>query len=124
MIDNNRIMGENAVELPFNEREGLLFYKDRLVLPKDLHKEVFKLAHNRLGYVRYHRTYKRVVDKFYVHHLDKVLRVYLRYCDDCTRHTTPRHKKWGVLQLIITPLEPFHTVGINFVLGLPRTAEL
>lgn len=124
MINENNLRREEAATLPFTIKNELLFYRDRLVLLKSLHKDIFKAAHDQLGHVGYRRTHERITDKFYIHQLDKNLKAYLEYYGDCMRHTTPRHKPWGQLQPILTASEPFHTICIDFILALPRTGHL
>ena len=62
-------------------------------------------------------------DQFWVHTMQKQLRVYIDHCAKCREMKTTRHAQYGSLQPILTPLYPGHTITIDFVLALPTSTE-
>jgi len=124
MLNNNNTLGLNAAKLPYELKDELVYYKDiekgpRLCIPHSLHGEVFKLAHDEMGHSGYACTHERLTDALYIYDLFKNLHEYLRHCPQCQLNQTPCHKPYGALQPILSPLRPFHTLTIDFILALP-----
>lgn len=55
-----------------------------------------------------------------IRNLSRRLRDYLVHCRECQTTQTKRHLPCGDLKPIETPPEPFHTVTLDFVVGLPE----
>ena len=91
----------------------------RLCLPTGLIKEVFQLAHNELGHPGYACTHQCLTQGLYIHNLLKQLHEFIWHCPQCQLNQTPRHAPYGSMQPILTPPRPFHTITVDFILGLP-----
>ena len=63
------------------------------------------------------------MDGIVIHKGMRLLRQYIDHCPECLRNNTRRHRPYGSLQPIIGPPIPFHTVCIDFVVGLPVSRE-
>lgn len=109
---------------PFSWYDDLLWMKGRLCVPKELIGDIFRTMHDEQFHVGLHRLYPRVREQYYIRKLDKRLRTYLAHCNDCQRLQTKRHRPFGSLQPIYTPATPFHTITIDFILGLPYNNNL
>lgn len=114
----------------FRLRDGLLYYtsisgtgKDRLCIPKAMEQEVFKQAHDLSSHGGFHRTFDRISASCYVRRLSSKLRRYIQHCPACQLNQTVRHPPYGSLVPIDSPSIPFHTITMDFVLGLPVTPE-
>ncbi|KAE8250222.1 hypothetical protein A4X03_0g6494, partial [Tilletia caries] len=46
---------------------------------------------------------------------------HVRTCYECQANKVPRHKPYGELQPIVTENEVFHTLGMDFITGVPKT---
>ena len=123
--DNARKLG-----LRFKHRDGLIYYtnlddrRERLCVPNELKKQIFKLAHNRQHHNGFHRSYNRITGSIYLRHLSKHLRSYIEHCPNCQLNQTKRHKPYGSM----LPIDrgtgvPFHTVTMDFIPALPVTLE-
>jgi len=126
MLNNNNTLGLNAAKLPYELKDGLVYYKDiekgpRLCIPHSLHGEVFKLAHDEMKHSEYACTHERLTDALYIYDLFKNLHEYLQHCPQCQLNQTPCHKPYGALQPILSLLRPFHTLTIDFILALSVT---
>ena len=91
--------------IPFCYKDGLLYRKeengaDRLYIPKNAEKDVFKLAHNDRFHTGFNRAYTTVRDTCYVHSLSKKLKTYIQYYHQCRTAQTTRHRPYGSLQPI------------------------
>jgi hypothetical protein len=56
MLNNNNTLGLNAAKLPYELKDGLVYYKDiekGLCIPHSLHDKVFKLAHDKMRHSEY-----------------------------------------------------------------------
>lgn len=104
----------------FHWRDDLLWYKTRLCIPEGLEGDLFDAAHDGQFHIGPNRLYARMREQYYVRHLDRKVRTYVRHCEDCQRAQTKRHQPYGSLQPIQTSAIPFHTVTMDFIVGLPN----
>ena len=126
---------ENSLEsnkdlLASDVHDDLIYHVDkytghyRVCVPNidNLVKEILQVAHGD-GHPGYNRCLETVSKSWYVRHLAKQLREYLRHCPQCLVYQTRRHRPYGVLEPIQTPSVPFHTITLDFILGLPMTDD-
>ena len=105
--------------------EGDLIYhvslsgKQRLCIPKDLKQEIFQLAHDKHSHSGFYWTYEHIAEALYIQHLSRQLKKYIKHCQVCQVFQTKRHWLYGELKPLQNPRIPFHTIMINFILGLP-----
>ena len=123
---NDNLEDDNAATLPYKLVDNLLYFDDserglRLCIPENLEKQVFQLAHDALGHPGYARTHERLTDRLLVLKLSTKLHKYIRHCPQCQINQTPRHRLYSALQPIISPARPFHTMTLDFILGLPKS---
>jgi hypothetical protein len=45
---------------------------------------------------------------------------YIAHCRACQRNKTWTHRPYAQLRLIVSPAEPFHTMMIELITGLPE----
>ena len=124
-----------ATKLPFvrgPDPDGLIFRLDsptgdhaytprRLCVPNSCIKDVLQIAHG-----DGHPGYARLMQKasaWYIRHLAKHVREYIRHCPSCQIYQTKRHAPYGAMQPIESPPVPFHTITIDFILSLPTSEE-
>ena len=123
--DDNRVSAKAGIQFQVKDN-GLLYHvspatgNERLVIPRALHQDIFKLAHDRSNHGGYSRTLDRLKDTVYIRHVSKHLRTYLMHCPDCRLYQTTRHAPYGSLNPIVTPPIPFHTLAMDFIVELPE----
>ena len=136
VLDANETDPENAATLPFfRDEEGLIWRSDgstgdhafdgmRLCLPGDRAclKTFFDTAHSE-SHVGFAKMFEVISRQWFIRSLSRQLRDYLRHCSKCQLYQTRRHMEHGSLQPITSPPMPFHTLAIDFVLALPRSAK-
>jgi len=105
-------------------RDGLLYLIDprdrrlRLVLSsQELCKQQLSTAHDET-HCSFYRTYKRLTG-FYWPSIAKNIATYLAHCPACFVNKPARHKPYGKLSPIVSPLEPFDTITIDLIMDLP-----
>ncbi len=123
MLNNNNTLGLNAAKLPYELKNGFVYYKDIekgpcLCISHSLHGKMFKLTHDKMKHSEYTQTHERLTDTLYIYDLFKNLHKYLQHCLQCQLNQTPHHKPYEVLQSILLLLRPFHTLTIDFILAL------
>ena len=136
VLDANQNDPENAATLPFfRDEEGLIWRRDdstgdhafdgtRLCLPGDRAclKTFFDTAHSE-SHVGFAKMFEVISRQWYIRSLSRQLKEYLRHCSKCQLYQTRRHMEHGSLQPISSPPMPFHTLAIDFVLALPKSAK-
>ncbi|KAE8188155.1 hypothetical protein CF336_g6274 [Tilletia laevis] len=55
--------------------------------------------------------------------LSQRVTAHVQACYECQSNKPRRHKPYGDMEPIVTPSEVFHTCGVDFVSGVPRTAD-
>jgi len=114
---------QSPEETSFRLENELLWNEGRLCIPKALEADVFETAHNNQFHIGFHRLYPRIRDQYYIRKLEKHLRRYLLHCPQCQLLQTKRHRPYGSLQPIYAAAVPFHTITIDFVVGLPMADD-
>ena len=111
--------------IAFALKDGLIYHvKDRwrLCIPPKLEQEVFEQAHDLSNHGGFHRCHDRLSHNLFIRHLTRNLRDYIAHCPSCQLNQTKRHKPYGSLVPVSTPAIPFHTIAMDFIMGLPVTA--
>ena len=103
--------------------DGLIYYTRgdirRICIPSSLEKEIFHQAHDANAHAGIHRCYSRVVDTVFIPRLSGKLRRYIQHCPSCQLSQTKRHRPYGELMPITSPPQPFHTIAMDSIVGLP-----
>jgi hypothetical protein len=111
-------------DIEFERCEELIYHLNRLILKtrlcisKSLLHDVFKMTHDDLAHVDFHRAYVAISKTFYIRRLFHYLRQYINYCSSCFLNQIKRHKSYDVLNLISSFKISFHIIVMNFVLIL------
>lgn len=108
---------------------GLLYFVDsddkiRLCVPSKevpfilckVHDGISKSAH-----AGQERTLAAVREKFYWPTLRKDVLDYVKTCNTCQKTKPNQRGKQGYLQLLEIPAQPFDTISLNFISGLPMS---
>ena len=114
---------KSYIGIDFELDDGLIYHtgkgRRRLCIPASCEAEVFRMSHDDNQHAGRHRCYQRIADSLYVPRLSRKLRQYLDHCPSCQLNQTKRHKPYEELMPISSTPRPFHTIAIDFVVGLP-----
>jgi len=101
----------------------LLRYKGAAYVPPDkaLQSEIMKNNHDDAqgGHFGKARTVAAIRRKYYWPALEADVDYYIRTCSTCQRVKVHRHRQYGLLKPLPVPSEPFETVTMDFITGLP-----
>ena len=122
--DTDRESEPQVPGIDFRIESDLIYHvgpsgKQRLCIPKDLEQEIFALAHDERSHSGFYRTYEHIAEALYIRHLARRLKKYIEHCQVCQVFQTKRHRPYGELKPLQNPGIPFHTITIDFILGLP-----
>ena len=130
VLENNENAGEDAAKLPFIRGDDGLFQRiedsiadhvytpQRLCVPDNCVQEFLDITHSG-GHVGRDKCHEIITRQWFILGLDRKLREYIRHYPKCQLYQTRRHQPHRVLQPILTPPTPFHTLSIDFILALP-----
>ena len=110
----------------WEEREGLIFYKGRVYIPKDanLRRRILQLCHDSLatGHLGRRGTLELVNQLYWWPGMTTFVNKYVASCDTCQRSKPARHSR-STLQPHDVPDGPWQTVGIDLITGLPSVEK-
>ncbi|WVZ76545.1 hypothetical protein U9M48_024512 [Paspalum notatum var. saurae] len=109
------------------DEEGVLWFKNRLVVPKDikLRKKILDEAHASMFTMHpgSNKMYQDLKQKFWWTHMKREIANYVSECDVCQRVKTDHLKPAGMLQPLAVPAWKWEDVHMDFIVGLPRTQK-
>ena len=110
-------------EGPFTARNGLFFFKGRIVVPSDVtlrNKLIYEAHDTKIGgHSGVLRTFKKVATQFYWPSMHKSVQEYVKSCDTCQRTKSETLPPAGLLQPLFIPCQVWDDITIDFITGLP-----
>jgi hypothetical protein len=107
--------------------DGLLYYRGLLYVPNEggARQKILQQHHNHptAGHFGDKRTEDLVTRKYFWPGLHRDI---LEYCVTCAvwrQIKAPTHRKYGELQSLLTPTEPWTDITIDFIMGLPASSQ-
>jgi hypothetical protein len=118
--------GDPNVACFYDDAEGTLWFKERLVVPKKeaLKKKILDEAHM----LRYSihpgstKMYHDLRQQFYWTRIKREAAHYVSECDICQKVKANYMKPGGLLELLSVPEWKWDDIRMNFIVGLPLTA--
>ncbi|WVZ49837.1 hypothetical protein U9M48_001163 [Paspalum notatum var. saurae] len=107
--------------------QGVLWFKNRLVVPKDmeLRKKILDEAHTSMFTMHpgSNKMYQDLKQKFWWTRMKREITKYVSECDVCQRVKADHLKPAGMLQPLAIPAWKWEDVHMDFIVGLPRTQK-
>ncbi|WVZ52234.1 hypothetical protein U9M48_003316 [Paspalum notatum var. saurae] len=105
------------------DEEGVLWFKNRLVVPKDmeLRKKILDEAHTSILHPGSNKMYQDLKQKFWWTRMKREIAKYVSECDVCQRVKADHLKPAGMLQPLAVPARKWEDIHMDFIVGLPRT---
>lgn len=112
------------IRTPFYREDGLIYRRDIdnrafLCVPQNCLKDVFEMAHD----AQFHAGQRKIIaalDGLSIPRLAKRIKQYINHCPECLKNRTDTQKPMGELQPIQSKSRPYHTVAMDFIMGLPK----
>ena len=127
-ITENTESGRNSWRGCFRQDEkGVLWFKSRLVIPKDqdLKKKILDEAHlskfsMHLGSTKMYHDLKLL---YWWTRMKREIAQYVSECDTCQRIKASHLKLAGALQPLSIPSWKWDDISMDFIMGLPNTSR-
>ncbi|WVZ70295.1 hypothetical protein U9M48_018972, partial [Paspalum notatum var. saurae] len=107
--------------------QGVLWFKKRLVVPKDmeLRKKILDEAHASMFTIHpgSNKMYQDLKQKFWWTRMKREIAKYVSECDVCQRIKADHLKPAGMLQPLAIPAWKWEDVHMDFIVGLPHTQK-
>ncbi|WVZ81070.1 hypothetical protein U9M48_028494 [Paspalum notatum var. saurae] len=107
------------------DEEGVLWFKNSLVVPKDmeLRKKILDEAHTSMFTLHpgSNKMYHDLKQKFWWTRMKQEIAKYVSECDVCQRVKADHLKPAGMLQPLAVPAWKWEDIHMDFIVGLPRT---
>ncbi|WVZ59005.1 hypothetical protein U9M48_009215 [Paspalum notatum var. saurae] len=115
---------EKRASFTFDD-QGVLWFKGRLVVPKDmeLRRKILDEAHTSMFTMHpgSNKMYQDLKQKFWWTHMKWEIAKYVSECDICQRVKADHLKPTGMLQPLALPAWKWEDIHMDFIVGLPRT---
>jgi hypothetical protein len=119
--------GENKATNFRVDDKGILWYKDRICVPKEgyFRRTIMDEAHNSAYSIHPGATkmYMDLKQKYWWNGMKGDIAQFVAHCDTCQRIKAEHQKPAGLLQPLPIPVWKWDEIGIDFVVGLPMTRK-
>jgi hypothetical protein len=107
------------------DAEGVVWFKDRLCVPdiKLIRELILKEAHETTYSIHpgSEKMYQDLKKRFWWYGMKREIAEYVVVCDSCQRIKAEHQRLAGLLQPLQIPQWKWDEIGMNFIVGLPRT---
>jgi hypothetical protein len=107
------------------DAEGVVWFKDRLCVPdiKSNQELILKKAHETAYSIHpgSEKMYQDLKKRFWWYKMKREIAEYVVVCDSCQRIKAEHQRLTGLLQLLQIPQWKWDEIGMDFIVGLPRT---
>ena len=109
----------------WKDSNRILHHQGLPYIPEIIRTELISRHHDNplAGYFGIEKTRELVARKYYWETLCHDVEVYVRGCDICLASKAVRHKPYGNLQQLPVPTHRWKDLSMDFVTGLPQSAD-
>ena len=120
-----KVLGAGGFPEGWEEVEGVLQYRGLPYVPEIICSEVISRHYDDLliGHFGIDKTRELVGQKYYWLSLRKDVKNYVRGCDVCLASKAVRHKPYEDLQSLLVPSHRWKDLSIDYMIGLPFSAD-
>jgi hypothetical protein len=126
-ITRRLVEGDPKVRCFHVDEEGILWFKDRLVVPKnhELRKKIFDEAHTSKYSIHLGSTkmYHDLKAQFWWTRMQRETACYIVECDMCRRVKVNHMRLAGLLQPLSILVWKWEDISMDFIVGLPLTGR-
>ena len=123
--DEARKIRAEGLKDNYEEVDGVLHHQGLPFVPEAIRTELISRHHNDppADYFGVDKTRELVSQKYYWPSLRKDVKSYVKGCDVCLASKAVRHKPYGDLQSLPVPTHRWKDLSMDFVTGLPLSAD-
>jgi hypothetical protein len=127
IIKLKQSQGEAKYKCFHTDHQGVLWFDDRIIVPKDhqLRKQILDEAH--LSKFSIHpgstKMYQDLRQNFWWTRIKREIAKYVSECDTCQRVKASHLKASGTLQPLPIPSWKWEDISMDFIVGLPNTSQ-
>jgi hypothetical protein len=107
------------------DAEGVVWFKDHLCVPnvQSIWELILKEAHETVYSIHpgSEKMYQDLKKKFWWYEMKREIVEHIAMCDSCRRIKAEHQKPAGLLQPLQIPQWKWDEIGMDFIVGLPRT---
>jgi hypothetical protein len=107
------------------DAEGVVWFKDRLCVPDitSIRELILKEAHETPYSIHpgSEKMYQDLKKRFWWYEMKREIAEYVARCDSCQRIKAKHQRPAGLLQSLQIPQWKWDEIGMDFIVGLPRT---
>jgi hypothetical protein len=107
------------------DAEGVVWFKDKLCVPdiKSIRELILKEAHETTYSIHpgSEKMYQDLKKRFWWYSMKMEIAEYVVVCDSCQRIKAEHQRPAGLLQPLHIPQWKWDEIGMDFIVGLPRT---
>jgi hypothetical protein len=118
-----RLQESKEKTLGVEERDGLLFVGNRLVIPRnhELREQLYQAAHDVMGHFGFDKSYAALRDSYFWPNMREDLeKAYIPSCSKCQRNKSRTSAPAGPLHPLPIPEQRGDSVAIDFIGPLPE----
>jgi hypothetical protein len=107
--------------------QGTVWFKNRICVPeiKELRETILKEAHDSAYFIYPGSTkmYQDLKQRYWWYGMKKDVAAHVALCDVCQRVKAENQRPTGLLQPLKVPEWKWEEIGMDFIVGLPRTRD-
>jgi hypothetical protein len=110
-----------------DDEQGIVWFKNRLCVPEtgDLRETILREAHNSAYYIQIGSTkmYQDLKQRYWWYGMKRDVAAHVALCDTCHRVKAKHQRPAGLLQPLKVLEWKWEEIGMDFIVGLPRTRD-
>lgn len=120
----NRILEGTLNDDKYSVKDGLIFYKGRMLLVAETKflKQVLKAFHDTplAGHPGFYKTYRQICERFSWKGMKDYITKYVRECQVCQQNKNEHTFLADLLQPLPIPTQKWESITMDFITGLPK----
>ena len=114
----SQLSSSGKIDEPFEVKDDLLCWKNRLYVPKGLRRRVRDSEREVAGHFGRECTMELLTQNFYCSNMETDVTKYCNECDNCHWTKAPRHARHGLLHPLEMACKPWTHVSTDFITDL------
>jgi hypothetical protein len=105
--------------------DGYIRYFGKVYVPTKEVERIIEHTHKAImhGHNGVRKTHERLKNVYYFPQMHQQIKRFVSECHECIINKTGNHKSYGTMQIHQQPTKPFQFVGIDWIVGLPKSKE-